>query len=235
MRERDLLYFQLGFHYYCLKNSSDKPKEYKTIIDKNGTKIEGAILYQIAAMYIYGIKVYGYGNKGFSLIGGQTGLKIPAFCRYSEKITGDKDCLYDAGLEAFETTREHNDIIEVRNKIDHFKYYLGHAGSILDLYSEVFDRFFSYDMKYQKNVMNSLSNILKRHNVIVDYKLGTGTKSVNDKTKDRAQIIITKITSDKFKYKIKNDKEYQLKAKNDEFIETINKLLNYSKVNEKDE
>lgn len=237
MRERDLLYFQLGFHYYGLKNSSDKPEEYKTIIDKNGTKIkiEGAILYQIAAMYIYGIKVYGYGNKGFSLIGGQTGLKIPAFCRYSEKITGDKDCLYDAGLEAFETTREHNDIIEVRNKIDHFKYYLGHAGSILDLYSEVFDRFFSYDMKYQKNVMNSLSNILKRHNVIVDYKLGTGTKSVNDKTKDRAQIIITKITSDKFKYKIKNDKEYQLEAKNKEFIETINKLLNYSKVNEKDE
>lgn len=191
-------------------------------------------------MYIYGIKVYGYGkdddrNKDFSLIGGQTGLKIPAFGRYSEKITGDKDCLYDAGLEAFETIREHNDIIEVRNKIDHFKYYLGDAGSILDLYSEVFDRFFSYDMKYQKNVMNSLSNILKRHNVIVDYKLGTGTKYVNDNkmTKDRAQIIITKITSDKFNYKIKDDKEYQLEAKNKEFIETVNKLLNYSKVNEK--
>ena len=94
MRERDLLYFQLGFHYYCLKNSSDKPEEYKTIIRKNSTRIEGAILYQIAAIYIYGIKVYGYGkdddrNKDFSLIGGQTGLKIPAFCRYSEKITGD--------------------------------------------------------------------------------------------------------------------------------------------------
>ena len=69
----------------------------------------------------------------------------------------------------------------------------------------------------------------------MDYKLGTGTKTVNDNkmTKDRAQIIITKITSDKFNYKIKDDKEYQLEAKNKEFIETINKLLNYSKVNEK--
>lgn len=31
MRERDLLYFQLGFHYNCLRNNSEKKKHIKKL------------------------------------------------------------------------------------------------------------------------------------------------------------------------------------------------------------
>ena len=49
LRERDLMYFQLGFHYLCLTNNTADPKHYRTII-YDDKKINGAILYQIAAI-----------------------------------------------------------------------------------------------------------------------------------------------------------------------------------------
>lgn len=159
MRERDLLYFQLGFHYNCLRNNSEKKEAYQKI-EVNGDSIKDAILYQIIGMYVNGVAVYAPDEKGDILkeqcTKGGAGGKISAFNRYSEYLGLDKLTLYNAGLEIFEVVAEHDDIINLRNGIDHFKYYLGDYRSMLSIYSEVFDRFFTYDIKYQKNVLNLL-------------------------------------------------------------------------------
>jgi len=235
LRERDLFYFQLGFHYACLNNDSAKPDEYVSLSYKEGRVINNAILYQIAAMYIYGIKLFAPKKNElqgkFDAVTGQAGLKIPAFERFSERTTGDKDCLYNAGLELFEVINEHDNIIEIRNYIDHFKYYntLSDTKSIVDIYSEVFDRFFTYDMKYQKNVMNMLGNILLKHNVIPEFVVETGKKKVSkDGEKLRANIEVRSLEADTFTYNYLergNQVSLIIAAKNKEYLETIAKIL----------
>ncbi len=139
------------------------------------------------------------------------------------------DTLYNAGLEVFEVLPEHEDIINLRNGIDHFKFYLGGYRSIISLYSEVFDRFFTYDMKYQKNVLNLLQNILLRHNVIIEPIFESGIKKIGKDTKPCAKLSIRSIISDSFEYKIK-DGNLIADAKDKRYLETIKKILFYPEV-----
>lgn len=232
MRERDLLYFQLGFHYNCLRNDSAKPEEYKNLV-LDDVSIKDAILHQIIGMYVNGVAIYAPGKDKNKLesqcaIGGAGG-KIGAFCRYSLYLKLAAATLYNAGLELFEVVAEHDDIIKLRNSIDHFKYYLGGYGSILSIYSEVFDRFFTYDMKYQKNVLNILQNILLRHNVIVEPIFESGTKKIGKGTKPCAKLSIRSIISDSFEYKIK-DGTLIVDAKDKRYLETIKEILFYPEV-----
>ncbi len=227
MRERDLLYFQLGFHYNCLRNNSEKPEEYKRI-EADDISINDAVLYQIIGMYVNGIPVYTSDNnklKGKCVNGGAGG-KIAAVCEYSEYLGFKKATLYESGLEVFEVLAEHDDIIKLRNGIEHFKYYLGNYRSIMSLYSEVFDRFFTYDLKYQKNVLNLLQNILLRHNIVIVPEFESGTKKVGKNIKQAAKISIKNIQSDKFTYKIKGGTA-SIDAKDDRYLETIKKILYY--------
>lgn len=230
MRERDLLYFQLGFHYNCLRNDSEKPEEYKKIqVDENS--IKDAILYQIIGVYVNGIAIYAPKKNQNKLKGqcakGRVGIKINAFNRYSEYLGLDELTLYNAGLEIFEVVAEHDDIINLRNGIDHFKYYLGDYRSMLSIYSEVFDRFFTYDMKYQKNVLNLLQNILLRHNVIVEPVLESGVKTIGEQTKPGAKLSVRSIKSDTFQYKVKGG-TLITDAKDERYLETIRKILYYA-------
>lgn len=229
MRERDLLYFQLGFHYNCLRNNSEKKEAYQKI-EVNGDSIKDAILYQIIGMYVNGVAVYAPDEKGDILkeqcTKGGAGGKISAFNRYSEYLGLDKLTLYNAGLEIFEVVAEHDDIIKLRNGIDHFKYYLGDYRSMLSIYSEVFDRFFTYDIKYQKNVLNLLQNILLRHNVIVEPVLESGFKTIGKQTTSGAKLSIRSIKSDTFQYKVKGG-SLITDAKDERYLKTIRKILYY--------
>lgn len=243
MRERDLMYFQLGFHYMCLGNESAKPEAYKAISVINGTrKIDNAILYQVAAMYIYGLGLYApdsdkpLGNLKSN--SGQTSNKIKAMGRYSQRLGFGEDDLYNSGLELFEVRGEHENIIDIRNYIDHFHYYNTGTDkneknnfSILDLYSEVFDRFFTYDMKYQKSVIDMFDNILLRHQVIAYSRLETGQKIVaKADVKKRADIRITKLEAAPFTFSFgKKDAQKELKvpAKGKEYLQTLLKILYY--------
>ncbi len=249
LRERDLLYFQLGFHYMCLKNKSFKPAEYMDIKRKNGTTIHNAILYQIVSMYINGLDFYSCEKDNDKLevaaAGKGVGSKISLFIKYSEYLYNDpsyKYEIYNAGLEVFENNDEHDNITDLRKYVDHFKYYASDDSdkkmSLLDLYSEFFDRFFTYDMKYQKNVVNVLENILLRHFVIFYPKFGSGTKEVGvkncKKEKDRAQIEISEqsLTSEDFMFKLDDKSEGEPKkfpARDERYLQTIAKLLYYPK------
>lgn len=242
IRERDLMYFQLGYHYMCLKNESKKPDEYKSITVSGGNnKIDNAILYQIAAMYIYGLGLYAPAEEkpqgNLKSNSGQVSNKIAAMCRYSQHIGMGKDDLYNSGIELFEVKSEHDDIINVRNYIDHFRYYnTGDAknpenqSSIRDLYSEVFDRFFTYDMKYQKSVVDMLDNILLSHMVDAEFSIGTGMKNAGGSKKERANINIARLAATNFTYKFGKDDEKKtlsIAARDEEFMQTLLRILYY--------
>ncbi len=229
LRERDLLYYQLGFHYLCLQNHSEKPETYVTLDTEDG-KIENAILYQIAAMYIYGIPVYYKDENGKTKKNtGQTGVKIPAFLKYT-KLSGDPAWFYNAGLELFENVKEHDDIIDLRNYIEHFHYYSSADRSLLSLYSEVFDRFFTYDMKYQKNVANMMYNILLSHFVIPKFVYGTGEKVYANTKKECARIQLAEndgVCSDRFTYKKAAGGGFTAPARGDDFLKDVARILYY--------
>ena len=53
LRERDLLYFQLGFHYSCLNNETEKPEGYIRLTSQTGHEIKNVILYQILAARLF--------------------------------------------------------------------------------------------------------------------------------------------------------------------------------------
>lgn len=237
LRERDLLYFQLGFHYSCLMNESKKPHAYKTICTDT-VSIENAVLYQIIAMYINGYPVYvpEKGKLKARCKTGGVGPKVVAFCQWASTVEEKKDELYNAGLELFEVVKEHDNIIDLRNKIDHFKYYQGND-SILSLYGEIFDCFFTYDMKYRKNVLNHLQNILLRHNVVIKPIISKDKKEVGKgETKDRAAFLLEEVSSDRFTYKVKEG-ERKIDAKNRLYLETVRDILYFPNraVNDKGE
>lgn len=260
LRERDLMYFQLGFHYMCLNNNSEKPDAYKKIecIDKKGDLrcINGAILYQIVAMYTYGVDLYYRGHRAYpddkksrdysdkknkwEAFTGQIGQRVPMFALYSGYMNkGDSDVyrptydLYTSGLELFEVIDEHDDIIKLRNYIDHFNYYAKRDRSLLGIYSEIFDRFFTYDMKYQKNVPNILSNILAGYLLEPSFVFETGNKTVGKNTKACAKIELRKKNGLKpysFTYKLGDKDNTKVKgpSKLMGYVENVIRILYYS-------
>ena len=257
LRERDLMYFQLGLHYLCFNNKTPKPEGYR-VIRTGDREISGAVLYQIVAMYTCGLPLYYKDSNGDytsqqynkkAILPGtdnaliSIGAKVPYFLRYSEiikKLGNDRDTdeIYLAGMELFENVAEHDDCIELRKYIEHFKYFSKtNCRSILDIYSEVFDRFFSYDSKYRKNVVNMAYNILLSHCVVTAFSFGTGEKFIHlnkksTETKARATVSLRAkngLSSDKYTYKIKQDdkttKEIKLCARGKCFLGDVAKLI----------
>ena len=242
MRERDLMYFQLGFHYMCLNNDSKKPEGYRNI--KSGDiSIDGAILYQIAAMYTGGLPIY-YKENGEYIeriynkdkktvidkpnANVSIGTKVPYFFMY-----GGVD-MYSAGLELFENVEEHDNCVKLRGYIEHFEYFAKQERNMFDIYSEVFDRFFTYDMKYKKNVINLMYNILLSHFIVTSYEFGTGTKDVgekkNVKKKEMASFTLRAkngISSDKFTYILADNTKLDVCAKSKEFLDNVARILYY--------
>lgn len=227
LRERDLMYFQLGFHYLCLNNDSQKPDGY----DKAGDYV-GAILYQIVAMYTNGLSLIDSTGKSKKNGKASAGAKIGSFVSYSEEICGDKEAIYTAGLELFENINEHQQCVYLRNYIEHFHYYAKQDRNMLDIYSEVFDRFFTYDMKYTKNVPNMMYNILLQHLVVPTFEFGTREKMLDDKkTKKRAFFTLKEtngLASEKFTYKIgEKKKDVKLCARGNDYLNDVAALLYY--------
>lgn len=231
LRERDLLYFQLGFHYTCLNNDTEKPMDgYKEAM-VDGCHIYNPILWQIASMYIYGIKMIVKEKESWSFDESRSsiGKKIGLFDDYSRSFGYEKDYLYNAGLEVFEVKKEHEEIINLRNSIDHFHYYYSSELSILDYYSIIFDRFFTYDVKYKKNVINLLCNILLRYKVLVK-KISFASKTKEGNEKEQAQICITDdLCSEMHSYKLNNGK-CKIYAKSNRYINDIKNILNYPNI-----
>lgn len=233
LRERDMMYFQLGFHYLCLHNNSEKPETYKQLVfdsDMGQRRIENAVLYQICAIYTNGMPIYSFKNNNIKAgkENASTGVKFGVFKDYLPS--------WMAGLELFENTKEHEDIFKLRDYIDHFDYFKvqNRQRSMLDIYSDIFDRFFSYDMKYRKNTINVLYNILLKYWADVKFTFTTGKKVIGTdadlKEKDAALIRIREkkgIQSEQFTYILADGSKRPLDARNKRYLETVIRILNY--------
>ena len=169
LRERDLMYYQLGFYYMKLFYGNSVPEDsFLRIIQGNGVNItEGAVLYQLTATYSFGWPLLGRdGNVDEKAI--TTGNKISSFA--ADYCSGDES-IYESCLILFERPQSHDAIIAViRNPIDHMHYFekgkKGAARSILEMYSDIYDLFFDYDLKLKKSVSFVLQNILLDHFII---------------------------------------------------------------------
>lgn len=268
LRERDLMYFQIGFHYLKLGYTTDTDNEY---YDKFGTlkgnllkkkkervnqtgkflHLEGALLYQIAAMYTYRFPIYSLydqDNNGIwqKIVNKQTSEGVRKFA----EVYGND--IYDAGMELFQKCGEEREIISFRNSIDHFHYQARAHRSILDLYSEMYDRFFDYDTKLRKNVPVVFQNILLRNYFVIAELTMEKERKVSDAVvaeQNGGQRIFTKfyladVRSEKFIYKIDDSKEKEPKQQvdrkkttvppvyilvhNEAFLEKLQAILEFS-------
>ena len=234
LRERDLMYFQLGFHYLSLQNPCKKPEGYE-VIEAGDVTINNAILYQLAACYTYGCPTYEIKGDAFKVsknATAQASVKLGKFANmYGRSDESDFDkgnSIYFAGLELFENVNEHGDMIAFRNTVEHFHYYTKHNASILDMYSECFDRFMKYDVKFQKTVPQMLTNSLNRYFVMPFYKFESGRKTAGEREKMAAAIKVTALQSDTFTYKVKDKdgkKDTSVPARSDWYIKDIMAIL----------
>lgn len=247
-RERDLLYFQLGAQYINLQYGNIDTNDIRRKLISNteisgehvNVKIENnAVLYQLLATYSYHMPLF---TKDTVLYDCMVSNKMKHFI----SMYGIEE--YVRALNLFEglsprtvcidgknkEVDEHNLNIETRNYIDHFKYYASFDYSILDLYSQIFDRFFSYSMNKKKSVSINLINILAGY--FVEAKLSFNWKRAVDNNGYLSSntISIHKASSYEFIYKyIHNSneedisKKMNLCARSDEFVQTVCDILNY--------
>lgn len=220
LRERDMMYFQLGWHYtkmQCNSYQNEEENRKQICCQEKGIEIDikdGAILYQIAAIYTSGAPVYGW-EQGVAQEKGKknssTGAKVTAF----STVYG-RD-LYMEGLTLFEIAGKHEMIIDFRNYIDHFKYQVKLDKSILEMYAICYDKMFSYSPKLRKNVLTVFKNILSRNFVVTSVKFGTGMKEIKN-----SNLQIENMKSELFEYKCG-----RIEARESYFMEELKKILEY--------
>jgi len=238
LRERDLLHFQLGFHYVrlfftdYLQNS--RVKEYNELSRLNITK--GAILYQILAIYDHELPILKIDSKKGSIekVEHQTpGPCVIAFCKtYGENT-------YNAGQQFFGEEKRRDYFVRLRDYIDHMRYYTKHDRSIFELLGEMYNGFMIYDTKLKKSVSFITKNILERYHVVAN----THMKHADEENPDF--MYTAELYSDKYTYKGsfkytyydkkakktvgRTKKIMEVNSRSGLFIELLGKILSYKR------
>lgn len=200
LRERDLMFMQLGFYYTKLFYTDSIPAQDKLRVLQGDCDIrDGAVLYQLMALYNYDQPVYKW-KEGKATesserqISGKINVFTESYCDSAEE--------YDNGLCFFEDVDgRHGEYILLRNYIDHFKYFANHEKSLLEMYGSMYGGFFSYDTKLKKSVSYILPNILLSY--FVNVQLEFGRREVPGKNGSHTTVClgVKDIKSDYFTYK----------------------------------
>lgn len=240
LRERDLMYYQLGY-YYTKLFWTDIIGENDDRRSLNGTDvhvINGAMLYQILSLYSVNLPVIVNSetvkvHKNDGTIGSAIGTFMKEFKSGAS--------YYLEGLQLFENTDEHAAIVLSRDYIDHFKYFALTDRSMMDLYSEVYDRFFRHDAKLKKSVSYTLTNIMARYFVNIPTSMVLTTKDIKKNDKQMVQhkatsIVVSEkgLSSTALSYKIYNTKEKKeqqvlVAARTNVFLKQLQSLIEYKK------
>lgn len=252
LRERDMIYMQLGFYYTKLMwgNSVEKSHKLRQIEIKDQHIEDGAVLYMIRAMYSHELPMPGEkGVRGFTN-------------QYDEET-------YYSGMELFERISKeddtfHDGMIALRNYIAHFKYFSKCDHSIEEIFGDVFSEFFSYSDNLHKSVPIVYKNLLAQYKVIVgleieesdslpyfskynrnyknvkwgikkDYKISkkgreghTNEKLIRGIDSDVLTFYVTDKQTDKYSAKKgDNANKIELPAHDDEFLENIRKIVTF--------
>lgn len=173
LRERDLIYMQMGYYYTKLYWGDSVSPEDPLNKFKEGEKFDinkGAVLYFIKALYSHDLKrpkVLRSSEGSFA-----------AFFNYYSKNT------YNAGLELFERDdKAHEEAIELRNYVAHFKYFSKIDRSIDEIYGDIFSGFFAYNINYHKSIPVVFKNILAQYKLMADIKaVESDSKPYSEKT-----------------------------------------------------
>lgn len=230
LRERDLMYFQLGYHYTRLFYTDQVTETRYNVLKSDKINIEkGALLYQLMALYNHELPVYEIDKDGNAkAFTGTTGECIGSFVKGYCKETFDNPYTYYGGISFFEDKNRHDYLAELRNYIAHMKYYSLHDKSIWDLFGEMYNGFLIYDVKLKKSVSYISHNILERYFVIAKTIMEHGGENHNEFT-----FAARKLESDKFTYKYIDNahKEHkvEVECRSDNFLKQLKKLLEYRK------
>lgn len=256
LRERDLMYYQLGYYYTKLFHGDNVLPEdpRRTLKGKEFSIVDGAILYQIVAMNTYIFPVFVPDKKKKDLVTpskekGGIGKGLRDYVKmYSRDIYYEGRQLFERRDSEKALDIEHDEIATFRNYIDHFKYFSNLDRSMIDLYSIIFDNFFSYSSKLHRSVPIVLQNILARYFVIASINIGTKEMlSFNSENRKQRAFLTFKdkqLYSGTFTYKIKEKKEIKkenktftkelekkihVDARGEKFLEELKRILEYSK------
>ena len=215
-RERDEMYLLLGFYYMALQTNRGEGWQEGNMDAFAGKKISakhGFVLYQVLSVFTYGLKLYS--DISWGGVGGQLSSKIVGF-----------DAVHHTSLAYalrlfMDDERNEKTIREVRNYVDHFKYYVKADKSIIELYSTYYSCFFDYSTKMRKSVLLNFQSLLERYFVSAELKLNTSASG--------CLIYIDKpLGSEKFTYKLAaGTKTVALPAKDKAFLESLKAELEF--------
>lgn len=221
LRERDEMYLLLGFYYLALQNLDGWADEKLDVLKVENVHIRsGYVLYLIVSVFTYGLDFL-YEKEDLSKVelekqGGETSDKIKKFDKkYKESL----ECV----LRLFENTKSDRAINNIRNYIDHFKYFVHHDKSIIDLYNDCYQGLFAYSSKLQKSVWENFHSILEKEYILSEFQ----TVKINNSY--RFELNKDKMFSDKFTFKLKDKTCVKIDAREKEFLEKLFVYLNYKR------
>ena len=170
---------------------------------------------------------------------------------FEKKYCNRDGTVIENGLCLFENIKLHDDLAEFRDYLAHFKYFAKLDKSILELYSKVYDSFFSYNIKLKKSVSYVFTNILLSY--FINAKLSFSLCGISDYKPSRNKIVqrrsanisIESVQTDYFTYKlrsivknkngvesIENDDRkcevVNIAARDKEFVNEVCKVINYN-------
>ncbi len=248
LRERDRMYLQLGIHYIRLKSDKgivEKESKFRVLKSRDADNLskqeinieDGAILYQLVAIYTYELPVYCLDKDGYAVISKKapantlTSNGVTAFykeyCKEEWQKNNDTS-IYEAGLELFENKAEEKELFAFRDYIDHSKYFARRDQSMLELYGKIYNKFFEYDTKLRKNSLIVLSNIMARYFVITKFKLNCEKTGKNIETRIEIESMRSDATIHKFEEegkKIRFSQDYY----DERFLKRLKDILEYNR------
>jgi len=243
LRERDKMYLLLGYYYMALRNVSNWSNEKLDSVVEDDINIKsGFVLYQVVSMFDYGTSFLYFDsekNKWLEMVNASINLKGRKF---GEMHAASRACaiqLFEMDEQAKDKKQKKPDtqdkkdkemsVRELRNYVDHFKYYVKFDKSIVELYAEFYTKFFVYSTKLRKSVIVNFSNILERY-----FLENSNSFTVLEDNKTEINLLST-LKSQQFTYKLnaKDNKGKQLtcnlNAKSANFVKSVKEVLKYKK------
>lgn len=221
LRERDQMYLLLGFYYVMLQGKSEWIH--------NDRRINcGLVLYQIISVFDFGIKFVHWEKEDKEYVLKQS-KDYEMLSNKLVKFYNNHKSSYKSAIRLFHNDDDKYDISDLRNYVDHLKYYSNKDKSIVELYSDYYTKVFGYSTRLRQSVINNFTNILDSYFIEAVPKI----QPVNNPEPNMPKIklvLSNKFESKKHDYKLKDGKKVQLPAKSEKFVEMLRAVLEYKVV-----
>lgn len=222
LRERDEMYLLLGFYYMALCDNWESDKwqgeELNAVTSGSYNVRQGLVLYQVAGIFDFRTGLLCYDGEKWMKQRGQTSLKINRFFKNHKKSM-------EKAVRLFEARKYDREINNLRNYVDHSKYYTNPNRSIIELYSEYYTKFFGYSSKLRKSVLFNFQSVLER------YFMEGSVLFANDAC---CKIELTELKSQKFTYRLKDDGKHnvtvEFDARDKSFLDEVKKTLEWKQM-----